>query len=44
MFDQDKHIYSDNEEHNCFDDPIPNIDQQFQKIKKYLKLFLEKKV
>lgn len=33
FFDKNTHICSDNEEHNCFDDPIPNIDQQFQKIK-----------
>ncbi|WP_031477901.1 P52 family lipoprotein [Borreliella garinii] len=41
FFDKDTHICSDEEEHNCFDGPIPTIDQQFEKIKKSLKLFLE---
>lgn len=41
FFDKDTHICSDDEEHNCFDGPIPTIDQQFEKIKKSLKLFLE---
>nr|WP_234926543.1 P52 family lipoprotein [Borreliella garinii] len=41
FFDKDTHICSDDEEYNCFDGPIPTIDQQFEKIKKSLKLFLE---
>ncbi|XDA28208.1 P52 family lipoprotein (plasmid) [Borreliella garinii] len=41
FFDKDTHICSDDEEHNCFDGPIPTIDQQFEKIKKSLKFFLE---
>ncbi|WP_236842536.1 P52 family lipoprotein [Borreliella garinii] len=41
FFDKDTHICSDEEEHNCLDGPIPTIDQQFEKIKKSLKLFLE---
>lgn len=41
FFDKDTHICSDDEEHNCFDGLIPTIDQQFEKIKKSLKFFLE---
>lgn len=41
FFDKDAHICSDDEDHNCFDDPVPTIDQQFEKIKKSLILFLE---
>lgn len=33
FFDKDTHICSDEEKHNCFDGPIPTIDQQFEKIK-----------
>ncbi len=31
FFDKDMHICSDNGEHNCFDDPIPNIINSFKK-------------